>query len=229
MNYKIIYDKLMQRAPKTKTDGVYLERHRIVPGCMGGEYVYENIAFLTPEEHYLAHQLLVKIYPNNYKLLYAAEMMSKGVSVNRGQRNNKLYGWLQRKLSKLKSETMSKNRKNGTIPTHNKGKPNPKQKELFLTNNPMKNPEIAQKVRSANLGKEANNKIKATYIKTCKNCNKEEIKFDTVHNRLNVFCGKSCAASWSNRNRPHKRGYTFTRKKETKPRRKRNSAGVCEI
>ena len=61
MNYQKHYNLLMERAPKERTSGVYLERHRIVPGCMGGKYIEENIAFLTPEEHFVAHLLLVKI------------------------------------------------------------------------------------------------------------------------------------------------------------------------
>lgn len=88
MNYQLHYNKLMDRSPKNRPKDVYLERHRIVPGCMGGKYVHENIAYLTPEEHYVAHQLLVKMYPDNRKLIYAANMM--------GNRTNKKYGWLKR-------------------------------------------------------------------------------------------------------------------------------------
>lgn len=91
-------------------------------------------------------------------------------------------------------------------------------REIMLTNNPMKNPKVVEKVAAKNRGKVPSNKIQQTYTKICKECEREEIKPDTAHNRLNIFCGKSCAASWSNRNRPHKKGYTFKRKSETKPR-----------
>ena len=35
--------------------GTYLERHRIVPGHLGGEYVEGNVIYLTLEHHRLAH------------------------------------------------------------------------------------------------------------------------------------------------------------------------------
>lgn len=73
----------------------YVERHRILPGCMGGKYVEGNVAWLTPEEHYVAHQLLVKMYPTNVKVLHAAMMM---IVPGKTSRNNKLYGWLRRRF-----------------------------------------------------------------------------------------------------------------------------------
>jgi hypothetical protein len=53
-----------------------------------------NLVDLTPEEHLVAHLLLVKIYPKNLGLLYAAHMMS-----NTRTFNNKQYGWVKRQLS----------------------------------------------------------------------------------------------------------------------------------
>lgn len=98
MNYKLIYDQLIDRAKIRVIEG-YTEKHHIVPRCMGGKDNKENLVRLTPEEHYIAHQLLIKIYPKNKSLINAAAMMT----VNRP--SNKLYGWLRRKLS----ETQSKN------------------------------------------------------------------------------------------------------------------------
>jgi hypothetical protein len=64
---------------------------------MGGSNNPENLVDLTPEEHYVAHQLLVKIYPHNFLLKNAAAMMV----VNRP--SNKLYGWIRRELGKSQS------------------------------------------------------------------------------------------------------------------------------
>jgi len=110
MDYKKHYNNLMKRSPtlefKTNNyqcprwknrDGEYREGHRIVPGCMGGVYSSENTRYLTPEEHYIAHQLLIKIYPNNGKLIAAALYMS--VNAQGEKRNNKIHGWLKRKSS----------------------------------------------------------------------------------------------------------------------------------
>ncbi len=90
MNYQKHYDTLINRA-KTRILTGYVERHHIVPRCMEGTDDLSNIAVLTPEEHYTAHMLLVKIYPNNYSLLCAVRMMSYT------RKGNKLYGWLKRK------------------------------------------------------------------------------------------------------------------------------------
>ena len=60
MNYQKIYNKLINRAKNRNIMG-YVEKHHIIPKCLGGEDCKTNLVNLTPEEHYLAHQLLVKI------------------------------------------------------------------------------------------------------------------------------------------------------------------------
>lgn len=92
MNYSRIYDSLILRAKNRKLNE-YVEKHHIIPECIGGSNANDNLVELTPEEHYLAHQLLVKMYPSNVKLLYAARMMGTT------RKSNKLYGWLKRKYS----------------------------------------------------------------------------------------------------------------------------------
>ena len=103
MNYQKHYDALISRA-QTRTLSEYSERHHIVPKCMGGSNKKENLVRLTPEEHYVAHQLLVKIYPGNCGLIYATNMMT----VKRP--TNKTYGWLRRKfITASKTRIGSKN------------------------------------------------------------------------------------------------------------------------
>lgn len=87
---------------------VYLESHHILPECLGGLDL-ENQVLLTPEEHYTAHLLLTKIFPHESKLVYAAKMMTIGAETNK--RGNKLYGWLRRKFA----EKMSVERKNNPV------------------------------------------------------------------------------------------------------------------
>jgi len=96
MNYERIYDSLVTRAKNRKFEG-YTEKHHIIPKCMGGIDDVVNLVDLTPEEHYVAHQLLVKMYPENVSLVYAANMMC--VSSCDNPRSNKRYGWLKRKFS----------------------------------------------------------------------------------------------------------------------------------
>lgn len=64
MNYSKHYDNLISRAKARVLDG-YKERHHVVPKCMGGDNSPKNLVDLTPEEHFLAHQLLVRMHPEN--------------------------------------------------------------------------------------------------------------------------------------------------------------------
>ena len=107
MNYQKHYDALMNRAKNRLLEGYY-ETHHIIPRCMGGTDDPTNLVDLTAEEHYVAHQLLVKIYPDNSKLVYAANMMT--VSSHFNVRNNKLYGWIRKKASEASKGQIPWNR-----------------------------------------------------------------------------------------------------------------------
>lgn len=87
--------------------GTYTELHHIIPTCIGGKNSKDNIVALTPEEHYVAHQLLVKIYPYERNILKACHIMCN--SNAKVKRNNKLYGWIRRKLSKAASTRVTVN------------------------------------------------------------------------------------------------------------------------
>lgn len=100
MNYHKIYESLIKRG-RSRNLECYTESHHIVPRCMGGSDDKENLVNLTPEEHYLAHQLLVKMYPNNHALIKAASMMIPN------RPSNKMYGWLKRKFSEVQSISQS--------------------------------------------------------------------------------------------------------------------------
>lgn len=92
MDYYKIYQNLVAKGKdRFPAPEIYYEKHHIIPRCMGGTDEETNLVLLTPEEHYLAHQLLVRIYPDQEKLTYAAFMMTVG-----NKRNNKLYGWIKR-------------------------------------------------------------------------------------------------------------------------------------
>jgi hypothetical protein len=97
MNYNKIYQALVLKGQQRVTPEV-CEVHHIMPKCVGGNDNANNLVSLTPEEHYVAHLLLVKIYPGEAKLWYAANMMNSRVN------NNKQYGWLKRNFVKMMSE-----------------------------------------------------------------------------------------------------------------------------
>jgi NUMOD3 motif len=60
MNYQKIYNNLISRANSRIVED-YVEKHHIIPRCLGGTDSKENIVNLYPEEHYLAHLLLCKL------------------------------------------------------------------------------------------------------------------------------------------------------------------------
>lgn len=145
MDYQKHYNKLIERAKNRLLEG-YTENHHIIPRCINGSNDVENIVALTPEEHYVAHQLLIKIYPNESKLVYAAHMMTVGSLKH--SRNNKLYGWLRKKNSEsMQGNTYGKAHKGKTswnkgltketdlrvaqISKSNKGKPSPNKGRIF--------------------------------------------------------------------------------------------------
>jgi hypothetical protein len=102
MNYPNIYNQLINRAKLRDPISGYVEKHHIIPKCMGGTDDIINLVILTAEEHYLAHQLLVKIYPDNGKLLFATHMMTR--TNGKHIRNNKEYSWLRKRRSNYLSK-----------------------------------------------------------------------------------------------------------------------------
>ncbi len=108
MNYQEIYSRIIERAKYRQING-YVERHHIIPRCMRGSDCPENIVKLTPEEHYLAHQLLVKIHPGHIGIALALKAMSIG---HKGKRNNKQYGWVRRLTTEACSRRMRENNPN---------------------------------------------------------------------------------------------------------------------
>jgi hypothetical protein len=106
MNYLKHYNILMERSRDRVLEG-YVEKHHIIPRCLGGTNDTTNIAVLTPEEHFLAHQLLVKIYPNSPPLVNAAVIMTTHHTEHRA--NNKLFGWLRRRASAYRKEWLKEN------------------------------------------------------------------------------------------------------------------------
>lgn len=70
--YKALINKGLSR---TLEAGIYIEKHHILPKCMGGKNNKENFVKLTAREHIIAHMLLAKIYPDNIKLINAVHLM----------------------------------------------------------------------------------------------------------------------------------------------------------
>jgi hypothetical protein len=99
MDYKKIYNALITKIKneiRVKSKGVYYEGHHIIPKCFGGEGdsrnpKHFNIVLLTPKEHYIAHLLLVKIYPDSPAMKKALWNMCNTGNENRYKPSSKLY------------------------------------------------------------------------------------------------------------------------------------------
>lgn len=97
MNYIKIYESIIQRAKDRVIVEGYKEIHHIVPRCIGGIDDATNLVALTPEEHFVCHQLLTKIHPTSKGLARAALVMS--LNSNNRRPSSKLYGWIRRRYS----------------------------------------------------------------------------------------------------------------------------------
>lgn len=89
MNYDKLHRTLVLKYGSwEKPEETYTERHRILPGCLGGEYVEGNAFYVPARVHFLCHYLLVKIYPKNEGLNHALFRMS-----NSRKYGSKVYKW----------------------------------------------------------------------------------------------------------------------------------------
>lgn len=61
MNYIKIYNSIVNKRKNYPAHG-YVERHHIVPVCIGGSNEKSNTVKLSPREHFICHLLLAKIY-----------------------------------------------------------------------------------------------------------------------------------------------------------------------
>ena len=75
MNHQIIHDAIIDRARNRVLTG-YVEKHHIIPRCLGGTDKSTNLVELTAREHFIVHKLLCKIYPAEDKLFFAYRMMA---------------------------------------------------------------------------------------------------------------------------------------------------------
>lgn len=159
MQYGKIYESLMSRAfgrkkLKREVAGyVYYEKHHILPRCLGGVDTKDNLVLLTAEEHWLAHLLLVKMHPDNQKLIFACQAMSMAGG-NNSRTTNKLFGWIRRAYC----DATSRRQKGQVVPQDRrdkisaalKGQPTPHQQG---DSNVSKRPEVAKKISNAAKGR----------------------------------------------------------------------------
>ena len=121
MNYLKIYTNLITTRKERKDIIGYTEKHHIKPRCLGGDNSDENLVRLTPREHFIAHILLAKAYPENKALTNAIIIMKAGRE-DYGYINARLYNTMRTKYGEeLKGRKLSDETKR-KLSEANKGK-----------------------------------------------------------------------------------------------------------
>lgn len=102
--YSKWYNSIIENAKSRHlTEG--FERHHIIPKSLGGSNLLQNIARLTPREHFVCHMLLTKMTQgeNKAKMVNAALRLAndhKGRCIN-----SRIYALIKRERAKYLSET----------------------------------------------------------------------------------------------------------------------------
>lgn len=118
-HYFVRYEKLINHYKSVISEG-FVEKHHIIPRCLGGGDETENLIALPTRAHFIAHALYNKAYPDNKKLAHAFAMMivnnphqnrkigSRLYELAKTARSNAMKGvprpeWVKEKLRKPKS------------------------------------------------------------------------------------------------------------------------------
>lgn len=102
MNYKNLYYLLVVKARRlNRAKSVGLEQHHILPKCKNGKSNFKNLVYLSYKEHYVAHHLLAKIYPESSELAQAFVVMVNGASNKYARHNGKISAKEHSKLKTL--------------------------------------------------------------------------------------------------------------------------------
>lgn len=118
MDYTKIYNSIIERAQNRKLEG-YSEKHHIMPKCIGGQDVKENIVELTAREHFLCHRLLCEIHPNQEKLWYALWLMAIG---KKKWNHRDPYNFTSREYERIKLEFIQRKTGNFVVSEQHKNK-----------------------------------------------------------------------------------------------------------
>jgi hypothetical protein len=118
--YLRLYIRLIKRCQLMTEEELsgYNETHHIQPHCLDGKDNIENLLVMPVRYHIMAHIILFEVYPDNYKVGYAAFQMTNG------------SGTLERTkvvIGKFSSRTLANIKKNLSVPLSKKysGEGNP--------------------------------------------------------------------------------------------------------
>lgn len=111
MNYKRIYDSLINKWKNMDENLIdktrYLEKHHIIPKCLGGTDSDDNIILMYARDHIIAHMLLSLIYPDDKNLAFAvvslsmASKFTKGRISEQSKVSSRLFEFFRKRANKL--------------------------------------------------------------------------------------------------------------------------------
>ena len=125
MNYYKIYTQLINKRKENLFKG-YSEKHHIVPRSLGGTDDKCNIVLLTAREHFIAHLLLSKIYPEGsiswVKMQKALINMYSVCIYHKRYTPSRWYEYCRKRLSRANSlnQTGEGNSQYNKVWVHNK-------------------------------------------------------------------------------------------------------------
>lgn len=153
------YNQIINRAKGRILEPPF-ERHHIKPRSLGGTDDRDNIAFITPREHFICHWLLIKMTTGEeyYKMLNALRMMR---AENPGQKRYKtkitsrVYESIKLEYAKLQSaKVRGANNPMYGDKFYRSDEGKQRQREAILgANNGAKQEEARQKITNSKLGK----------------------------------------------------------------------------
>jgi|LakMenEpi03Aug12_release.lakeMendotaPanAssembly.Ray.scaffolds.fasta_scaffold253110_3 hypothetical protein len=105
MDYKQIYNRLIEYRRQNILTCGYIERHHIVPKSLGGTDDESNIVALSGREHYIAHLLLSKFNrcSQTAYALWAMQMKSSKTCDRPCIKSGRMYEWARKEFIKYAS------------------------------------------------------------------------------------------------------------------------------
>lgn len=175
MNYRKIYDQIIEKRKLEEPQDCYTEVHHIVPRSLGGNDNKDNLVKLTAREHFICHYLLAKMYDKEtidwYKMNHAFMMMKCDNIIRDRYYNSRLYEALRGNFSSIMSFAQS-------------GSKNSNYGKMWITNGIESKPIIkGDNIPDGWYKGRTMNRV----IKLCKVCSTE-----IPHGSRSEFCGGVC-------------------------------------
>ena len=197
MNYKKIYDELINTRKilnRKKNNGIYYEKHHIIPKSCGGSNDPDNLILLTFKEHFFAHRLLVEIYNGELKrkMNYALWRMSSSNKNHKRIINSSQYSicrqaQLNAKTNHSRSEITKKKISDGHKGKKLSQETKEKLRKINLGKRRVISEETKKKIGESNKGKKRTNEVNEK--NRLRNIGKKQ-SIETIDKRRKKLLGK---------------------------------------